>query len=258
MDGEGGRHARHLAGAGRGAAGRRRGEPGGWATRRRGFPSGATGPRSGVPAGRSGAMQALAARPCGCRHCSGQDVVSGLPRCGGNAVPARRNAICACFRANRFRGRNCQPACKPGFVRRGGRAGPARRPFIWDARCRTPLATYPDDWPGNRPDPGGSASSLFGLAPGGVYHAVPVAGSAVGSYPTLSPLPARRRAVCFLWHFPWGRPRRALPGTVSPWSPDFPPRHPFGPCRSGRPAGWRAFPSASLAPGKRLSAMPAA
>ena len=32
-----------------------------------------------------------------------------------------------------------------------------------------------------------------------------------------------RAAVCFLWHFPWGRPRRALPGTVFPWSPDFPP-----------------------------------
>ena len=31
-------------------------------------------------------------------------------------------------------------------------------------------------------------------------------------------------AVCFLWHFPWGRPRRTLSGTVLPWSPDFPPR----------------------------------
>jgi hypothetical protein len=30
-------------------------------------------------------------------------------------------------------------------------------------------------------------------------------------------------AVCFLWHFPWGRPRRLLAGTVFPWSPDFPP-----------------------------------
>ena len=30
------------------------------------------------------------------------------------------------------------------------------------------------------------------------------------------------KAVCFLWHFPWGRPRRALPGTVFSWSPDFP------------------------------------
>ena len=33
------------------------------------------------------------------------------------------------------------------------------------------------------------ASSLFGLAPGGVYRAVRVASDAVGSYPTLSPLP---------------------------------------------------------------------
>ncbi len=49
-----------------------------------------------------------------------------------------------------------------------------------------------------------------------------------------------RPAVCFLWHFPWGRPRRALPGTVFPWSPDFPLRRPFDRCRSGRPAGWRA------------------
>ena len=30
-------------------------------------------------------------------------------------------------------------------------------------------------------------------------------------------------AVCSLWHCPWGRPRRALPGTAFPWSPDFPP-----------------------------------
>ena len=39
----------------------------------------------------------------------------------------------------------------------------------------------------------------------------------------------------FLWHFPWGRPRRALPGTVSPWSPDFPlPAE----AESGHPAVW--------------------
>jgi len=56
---------------------------------------------------------------------------------------------------------------------------------------------------------------LFGLAPGGVCHAVRVAASAVGSYPTVSTLPRAeaRLAVCFLLHFPWGRPRRALPGT---------------------------------------------
>ena len=41
------------------------------------------------------------------------------------------------------------------------------------------------------------------------------------------------RADCSLWHFPWGRPRRALPGTVFPWSPDFPPPGRPG---SGHPA----------------------
>ena len=33
----------------------------------------------------------------------------------------------------------------------------------------------------------------------------------------------QKLAVCFLWHFPWGRPRRTLSGTLLPWSPDFPP-----------------------------------
>ncbi|AMY70197.1 hypothetical protein AKL17_2963 [Frigidibacter mobilis] len=37
------------------------------------------------------------------------------------------------------------------------------------------------------------ARPLFGIAPGGACRAVPVARSAVGSYPTVSPLPARRR-----------------------------------------------------------------
>src|SRR4051812_33394230 len=27
----------------------------------------------------------------------------------------------------------------------------------------------------------------------------------------------RRPAVCFLWHCPWGRPRRELPGTLPSW-----------------------------------------
>jgi hypothetical protein len=39
---------------------------------------------------------------------------------------------------------------------------------------------------------------------------------------TLAAPPKRRLAVCFLWHSPWGRPRRPLTGTVSAWSPDFP------------------------------------
>jgi hypothetical protein len=52
--------------------------------------------------------------------------------------------------------------------------------------------------------------------------------------PTCVPRPA----VCFLWHYPWGRPRRALPGTVFPWSPDFPPPFDAGPNGSGHPAVW--------------------
>jgi len=36
----------------------------------------------------------------------------------------------------------------------------------------------------------------------------------------------RAAAVCSLWHCPWTRVRRTLSGTVHPWSPDFPPRHP--------------------------------
>src|SRR4051812_44713904 len=76
---------------------------------------------------------------------------------------------------------------------------------------------------------------LFGLAPGGVYHAAAVTGSAVRSYRTLSTWPHRRRVDSFLWHFPWGRPRRPLTGTVVPWSPDFP--RPA--CASrGRPTLW--------------------
>ncbi len=42
-------------------------------------------------------------------------------------------------------------------------------------------------------------------------------------------------AVCFLWHFPWGRPRRPLTGTVLPWSPDFPPPAGFPRCE-GQPS----------------------
>ena len=109
---------------------------------------------------------------------------------------------------------------------------------------------------------------LLGLAPGGVFPAAAVAGGAVRSYRTVSPLPPDRHAgdgpaVYFLWHFPWGRPRRALPGTVPPWSPDFPlPAQPrraairpsgarrFGlsrrPCQSLRRRSTRAMPATSM------------
>ena len=71
---------------------------------------------------------------------------------------------------------------------------------------------------------------LFGLAPGGVCPASAVTGAAVRSYRTISPLPdavtgkpGRVVGGMFLWHFPWGHPRRPLAATAHPWSPDFPP-----------------------------------
>ena len=60
------------------------------------------------------------------------------------------------------------------------------------------------------------------LLPVGFTMRPAVAGGPVRSYRTLSTLPARRPAVSFLLHCPWGRPRRPLAGTVVLWSPDFP------------------------------------
>ena len=122
-------------------------------------------------------------------------------------------------------------------------ASTGRRPFIWDARRRTPHAANPGERVEDGPRRGANRAfpPLFGLAPGGVCPAAAVTGDAVRSYRTLSPLPAGPwpgRAVCFLWHCPWGRPRRALPGTVSPRSPDFPPAGAPTPT-GGRPAVWR-------------------
>ena len=132
-----------------------------------------------------------------------------------------------------------QTACKPGSVppRPEGRNAtvipldrPSRdgsRDLPGPLRATTPLPSCE------------GAQSLFGLAPGGACHAVPVTSDAVGSYPTLSPFPLTPilrwagEEVCFLWRYPWGRPRRALPAAMSSWSPDFP----RPPCESrDRPA----------------------
>ena len=48
-------------------------------------------------------------------------------------------------------------------------------------------------------------------------------------------------AVCSLLHFPWGRPRRPLTGTLFPWSPDFPPL-----LMQRRPSGHLTRPGCSL------------
>lgn len=52
-----------------------------------------------------------------------------------------------------------------------------------------------------------------GLASGGVYRACPVAGTAVSSYLTFPPLPAKAGGL-FLLHYPWSRLRRPLTGAL--------------------------------------------
>src|SRR5262245_55798810 len=83
-------------------------------------------------------------------------------------------------------------------------------------------ATLP--WPtSDQPEsPARRAASplLFGLAPGGVCRAIPVAGDAGELLPhrfTLTARRERRTAVCSLLHFPWNR---------FPW--DFPSTLPCG------------------------------
>ena len=133
----------------------------------------------------------------------------GLP-----AKPIKR-----CRRPCRTTAPQSQLACKPGSVWRRCR----RVTAIHLGHPLPGASRYQPGWLARKPTwSRNSAPSLFGIAPGGVYHAGPVAGPAVGSYPTLSPLPHMRAAVCFLRHFPWGYPRRRLSGTVFPWSPDFP------------------------------------
>ena len=99
----------------------------------------------------------------------------------------------------------------------------------WHRVTPAPLAANPDLLGPKQPCGLRHTRSLFGIAPGGACRAGPVARPAVVSYSTVSPLPLcdvgcpiRIKAVCSLWRFPWGCPRRALPGTVSLWSPDFP------------------------------------
>ena len=166
------------------------------------------------------------------------------PHLSRDAFPSKRNPP-----RSKTLSRTYQPACKPGSVghRRAHRATirdghssgtmfahGLEQPTRTASLTRAPAALSPL---GERP----ALPSLFGLAPGGVYHAGSVAGAAVRSYRTFSPLPCqspegRWRAVRSLWHFPWGRPRRTLSGTACQGSPDFPPRRPFDTCRSGRPA----------------------
>src|SRR5690606_30197418 len=122
-----------------------------------------------------------------------------------------------------------QSACKPGSVWPLPLRAGTWRPFILYGRCRPSHATYPNDWTGNCPEGCPSRRPYSVLLPVGFTLPLPLPVARWALTPPFHPyLAASGEAVCFLWHFPWGRPRRLLAGTVFPWSPDFPHRRPFG------------------------------
>jgi len=81
----------------------------------------------------------------------------------------------------------CKPNSVPGTFR--------GRPFIWARHCCRARATYPRSCREPQREPDKLArricrgDRIFGLARGGVCHAPAVAGGAVRSYRTFSPLP---------------------------------------------------------------------
>ena len=92
-----------------------------------------------------------------------------------------------------FRKRWSQPAYKPGSVRPATLAG-GRRDGHSSGTAVTGRLEQPTRMAGpeDGPEPLRAPPPLFGFAPGGACHAVAVAGSAVRSYRTLSPLPRKR------------------------------------------------------------------
>ncbi len=113
------------------------------------------------------------------------------------------------------------------------------RSFLWDRRCRRPLATYPGVGPARRRErdgrPAGPLPYLVLLRMG---FAVPrtVAGRAVRSYRTLSPLPRLRGAVCSLLHFPSRRRASPLASMLPVGARTFLPPRPAN-RTGGRPHG---------------------
>jgi len=102
-------------------------------------------------------------------------------------------------------GRSSPNASRDRPERRRGR--PARQRRNPDAACRSYLVLLPVGFALPPPLPAARCALTAPFHPCRPYH--PTKGW-------------HRLGGVFLWHFPWGRPRRALPGTVPPWSPDFP------------------------------------
>jgi hypothetical protein len=152
--------------------------------------------------------------------------VQNPPRC----LLSRRNADFFGFEISQCP--ECGASRPVSRVLYGARVSHARWPFLWDGRCRPPRATNPGNDPETDPripQPRNALRRPYSvLLPVGLAMPLmlPCARCALTApfHPCLA-------AVCFLWRFPWGCPRRKLSGTVSPWSPDFPP------LRKRRPSG---------------------
>ena len=73
-----------------------------------------------------------------------------------------------------------------------GGVATARRPFILDARCRTPHATYPDDWPENQPGAEAPRHPYSVLLPVGFTMPAPLPGPRWALTPPFHPYPPGR------------------------------------------------------------------
>ncbi len=96
-------------------------------------------------------------------------------------------------------------ACKPDPVphSHGLAAATRRRPSIWVHRRRVPRAAYPEARASSpRTLPQLCTHSLLALLRVGFTEPNRSPGPLVRSYRTVSPLPPRVVAVCFLWHCP--------------------------------------------------------
>src|SRR5262249_37931664 len=111
-----------------------------------------------------------------------------------------------------------ESVCTPGPVPVA--QGDRRRSSISACRHRQALAAYPQARAGHPQTPAQApprGEGPFGLAPGGVYQAPPVTRDAGGLLPhrfTLTAAAEAAMAVCFLWHFPAGRPGLPLATTL--------------------------------------------
>jgi len=145
-------------------------------------------------------------------------------------------------------GDNCQTVCKPGSVppRPNSLSGDGHSSgtFVTERLARPTRAAARKARPAALAEASTACRSYLVLLPVGFTLPPPLPAARCALTAPFHPCrPPPRKADelggVFLWHFPWGRPRRALPGTVPPWSPDFPPCAERTRRRAAiRPSGW--------------------